>query len=110
MQEDTEYVDLLSSVVGFLRNRLERAVAAGIPDDKILLDPGSRTRRYLNDGVVREMFDEHVRGTRSHGHRLWTLINLELWCRMLEDGSMSQPMPEEAESDWPMAAGAGVSL
>jgi len=40
MQEDTEYVDLLSSVVGFLRKRLERAVAAGIPDDKILVDPG----------------------------------------------------------------------
>jgi len=40
MQQDTEYVDLLSSVVGFLRHRLERAVAAGIPDDKILVDPG----------------------------------------------------------------------
>ena len=40
MQQDTEYVDLLSSVVGFLRKRLERAVAAGIPDDKILVDPG----------------------------------------------------------------------
>jgi len=73
---------------------------------ELLLDPGSRTRRYLNDGVVREMFDEHVRGTRSHGHRLWTLINLELWCRMLEDGSLSQPMAEDAESVWPMAAGA----
>jgi len=40
MQQDTEYVDLLSSVVGFLRKRLERAVAAGIADDKILVDPG----------------------------------------------------------------------
>src|SRR5262245_381371 len=73
---------------------------------ELLLDPASRTRRFLNDGVVRDMFDEHVRGLRSHGHRLWTLINLELWCRMLEDGSMSQPMPEETESDWLRAAGA----
>jgi dihydropteroate synthase len=40
MQQDTDYVDLLSSVVGFLRKRLERAVASGIPDDKILVDPG----------------------------------------------------------------------
>jgi len=40
MQDDTVYVDLLSSVVGFLRNRVERAVASGIPDDKILVDPG----------------------------------------------------------------------
>jgi dihydropteroate synthase len=40
MQRDTEYVDLLSSVVGFLRKTLERAVALGISDDKILVDPG----------------------------------------------------------------------
>jgi dihydropteroate synthase len=40
MQQDTQYVDLLSSVVGYLRNRVEKAVAAGIPDDKILIDPG----------------------------------------------------------------------
>ena len=40
MQQDTHYVDLLSSVVGFLRKRVERAVAAGVADDKILIDPG----------------------------------------------------------------------
>jgi dihydropteroate synthase len=40
MQQDTEYVDLLSSVVGFLRKTVERAVAAGVADDKILVDPG----------------------------------------------------------------------
>ena len=40
MQADTEYVDLLSSVVGFLRKRVERAIAAGVADDKIVVDPG----------------------------------------------------------------------
>ena len=40
MQHDTAYVDLLSSVVGFLRKSVERAVAAGLADDKILVDPG----------------------------------------------------------------------
>jgi len=40
MQQDTHYSDLLSSVVGFLRKRVARAVAAGIADDKILVDPG----------------------------------------------------------------------
>jgi dihydropteroate synthase len=40
MQQDVDYVDLLSSVVGFLRKRVEKAVAAGIADDKILVDPG----------------------------------------------------------------------
>ncbi len=40
MQQDTRYVDLLSSVVGFLRKTVEKAVAAGIADEKILVDPG----------------------------------------------------------------------
>lgn len=40
MQQDTEYVDLLSSVVGFLRKRVDRAAAAGVADDKIVVDPG----------------------------------------------------------------------
>lgn len=40
MQQDTVYVDLLSSVVGFLRRQVERALAAGIAEDKLLIDPG----------------------------------------------------------------------
>ena len=40
MQQDTRYIDLMSSVVGFLRKSIERAAAAGIRDDKIVVDPG----------------------------------------------------------------------
>lgn len=40
MQQDTRYTDLLSSIVGFLRKSVEKALAAGIADDKILVDPG----------------------------------------------------------------------
>lgn len=40
MQQDLAYVDLLSSIVGFLRKTVEKAVSAGISDDKILVDPG----------------------------------------------------------------------
>ncbi len=40
MQEDTGYGDLMSSIVGFLSETVERAVAGGIADDKILVDPG----------------------------------------------------------------------
>jgi dihydropteroate synthase len=40
MQQDTRYVDLMSSIVGFLRNAVQKAVAAGVSDDKILVDPG----------------------------------------------------------------------
>jgi dihydropteroate synthase len=40
MQQDTRYVDLMSSIVGFLRKAVEKATASGIADDKILVDPG----------------------------------------------------------------------
>jgi dihydropteroate synthase len=40
MQQDTDYDDLLGAVAGFLRTRVESAVAAGVAGDKILVDPG----------------------------------------------------------------------
>ncbi len=35
-----EYVDVVHDVIDFLRNRIELANAAGIPDERIILDPG----------------------------------------------------------------------
>lgn len=40
MQNDPHYVDLVSEVGTFLRERMDACVAAGIPTEKIILDPG----------------------------------------------------------------------
>jgi dihydropteroate synthase len=40
MQSDTSYDDLVGSVVGFLKDRVDRAIAGGVAGDKILVDPG----------------------------------------------------------------------
>jgi len=40
MQDDTSYEDLLGEIALFLAERRERALAAGIAGDRILLDPG----------------------------------------------------------------------
>lgn len=40
MQEETRYADLIGTIAGFLRNCADTAVAAGLSDDKILVDPG----------------------------------------------------------------------
>jgi dihydropteroate synthase len=40
MQHDTHYDDLLAELATFLRQRTETAVAAGLSDDKIMIDPG----------------------------------------------------------------------
>jgi dihydropteroate synthase len=40
MQENPTYGDLIGEVAGFLRDAIERATAAGIGDDQIVIDPG----------------------------------------------------------------------
>jgi len=40
MQQETRYDDLLVELATFLRDRAESAVAAGLSDDKIIVDPG----------------------------------------------------------------------
>jgi dihydropteroate synthase len=40
MQADTRYRDVVGEVVAFLASAIERTVEAGIPDGKILVDPG----------------------------------------------------------------------
>lgn len=40
MQQNPEYDDVLATVMGFLRQRLQEAEQAGIPRERILLDPG----------------------------------------------------------------------
>ena len=40
MQQQTDYDDVVTRVIDFLRDRSDRAIDAGLTDDKILLDPG----------------------------------------------------------------------
>ena len=40
MQDDPRYDDVVSEVAAFLDERLAFAVAAGVPEDRICLDPG----------------------------------------------------------------------
>ncbi|TDV43821.1 dihydropteroate synthase [Pseudomonas graminis] len=40
MQNDPHYTDLVGEVSAFLRERMEQCVAAGIPVERIILDPG----------------------------------------------------------------------
>jgi len=40
MQQDTGYSDLIPEIIRFLRERLSAAATAGIPDTRIVVDPG----------------------------------------------------------------------
>ncbi len=45
MQLDPVYEDVVSDIAAFLEERLRVAVAAGIPEERICLDPGSASAR-----------------------------------------------------------------
>jgi asparagine synthase (glutamine-hydrolysing) len=61
--------------------------------EETLLSPQARLRAYGNQEVIRTLFREHVDGARQHGDRLWLLLTLEVWLRMLEDGVLWTPRP-----------------
>jgi asparagine synthase (glutamine-hydrolysing) len=48
---------------------------------EVLLDESSRARGWFNTVVVERLLDDHAAGRADNGHRLWTLVMLELWQR-----------------------------
>ncbi len=54
------------------------------PFEDLVLSRGAPIARYVRQSAVRELFQEHTKGLREHGHRLWVLFNLGLWLRMIE--------------------------
>ena len=55
----------------------------------VLLDPGSISRGWCNEGEVCRLLDEHAASIHDHGRGIWTLLVLELWQR--EMVAVSQP-------------------
>jgi asparagine synthase (glutamine-hydrolysing) len=51
----------------------------------VLLSERCLGRGLLNASAVRTLVDEHISGTMDHAYRLWNLLCLELWQRMILD-------------------------
>jgi asparagine synthase (glutamine-hydrolysing) len=66
--------------------------------DEYVLSPRALDRKFFKPEVVRRIVNEHCSGVRSHGDRLWLLVNLELWHRMAIDGEEPQPLEESIEA------------
>jgi asparagine synthase (glutamine-hydrolysing) len=50
-----------------------------------LLSPEALRRGYFREEALRHLIEEHQRGKRDHGHRLWALLTFETWHRMFID-------------------------
>ena len=51
------------------------------PARELLLGERARERGWFRPETVERLLGEHERGRADHGHRLWTLVMLELWLR-----------------------------
>jgi asparagine synthase (glutamine-hydrolysing) len=58
--------------------------ARDLPAD-VLLDPRATARGLFREDGVRALIAEHRDGTEDHAHRIWTLLQLELWFRAFVD-------------------------
>jgi asparagine synthase (glutamine-hydrolysing) len=55
----------------------------------VLLDDRARARGWLRAEAVERLLDEHAAERADHGHRLWTLVMLELWQRAHVDAPVT---------------------
>jgi asparagine synthase (glutamine-hydrolysing) len=56
------------------------------------LGPGARLEQYLDRAAVARFIDEHTRQQADHGHRLWSLLTLEIWLRSLHAARSATPV------------------
>jgi len=70
----------------------EQWIAGSQLDDleRILLEPRSEERGLFRPEAVKGLFAEHRAGTRDHSTRIWRLLNLEIWLRVVIDGESSE--------------------
>ena len=73
--------------------------------ERMLLESRSTERRLLRSEVVKRIFAEHRAKARDHGNRIWRLINLEIWQRVMIDGEPAEAVATSLSSSKPVAAG-----
>jgi asparagine synthase (glutamine-hydrolysing) len=54
--------------------------------ERMLLEPRSTERGIFRPEAVKRLFTEHRNKSRDHGNRIWRLLNLETWMRLMIDG------------------------
>jgi asparagine synthase (glutamine-hydrolysing) len=64
--------------------------------------------QILEPQVIQQLIAEHTSGRADHGHRLWLLINAELWYRMMIDGQTSDELRQDLMSEHSGQRGSSV--
>jgi asparagine synthase (glutamine-hydrolysing) len=73
--------------------------------EHMLLEPRSTERGLFRREIVKRIFAEHRAKARDHGNRIWRLINLEIWQRIMIDGEPVEAAAAHPSSSKPVALG-----
>ena len=66
--------------------------------ERMLLETRSTERGLFQVGELKRIFAEHRSKTRDHGNRIWRLINLEVWLRVMIDGEPADAVASQLSS------------
>ncbi|MEK6531513.1 MAG: asparagine synthase (glutamine-hydrolyzing) [Deltaproteobacteria bacterium] len=50
----------------------------------IVLTSRAESAAYLNADFLEKIFNEHQKGVSDHGYRLWTVLQFEMWLKMIK--------------------------
>ena len=64
--------------------------------ETMLLDSRVDARGWVRSEAIRELIDQHRRGTHNWSRQLWNLWGLEVWARVFFDGEAPAGEPEYA--------------
>ncbi len=71
--------------------------------ERMLLEARSTERGLFRTEAVKQIFAEHRNHARDHGNRIWRLLNLEVWLRVMIDGEGAEAVAAQLSSQ-PAAA------
>jgi asparagine synthase (glutamine-hydrolysing) len=66
--------------------------------ERMMLEPRSTERGLFRPETIKRIFAEHRSKTRDHGNRIWRLMNLEIWQRVMIDGEAVESVEEQLVS------------
>jgi asparagine synthase (glutamine-hydrolysing) len=68
------------------------------PARAILLDSRTRSRGFFHPQAVERILEDHVARRGGYGREIWTLLTMELWCRMYVDGFEYMATPTHCDT------------
>ncbi len=70
--------------------------------ERMLLEPRSVERGLFRPEEITRIFAEHRSKSRDHGNRIWRLLNLEIWFRVMIEGE-AETSPTHGKSNQAVA-------